>query len=66
MTLIDTLVGMLMDLMGFVECIEYVRRIWNEECYNSFVWRRNYMSNTWPKIENVEGNIQNWRERDRN
>ena len=32
-TLMDTLVGILMVLMGCMEDMVQVRRIWKEECY---------------------------------
>ena len=39
------LVGdIVMSLMEFTEGMALVRGIWKEECYYSFVWRRNYVS----------------------
>ena len=37
------MVGILMDLVRFMEGIAHVSRIWKDECYESFVWRRNYV-----------------------
>ena len=40
-----------MDMKGFIEGMAEVRGIWKGEWYQSFVWRRNYVSNTWSKRE---------------
>ena len=35
-----------MGLMGFMERVRLVRGVWEEECYWSFAWRKNYVLNT--------------------
>ena len=48
-------VGILIDFMGFMECIAYVRATWKEECCQSFVWRRIYVCQIYALKEKKRG-----------